>query len=125
MKQSIAPIAVRPWTLNGLSERLLVSHYEHHYGSAVRTVNAVRSELATLDAGVPDYRLAALKREELAAMGSVALHELYFGNLGGKGTRSRTRSRPPSRRTSGVSGPGAASSCVWDNPSLMDPAGLR
>jgi superoxide dismutase, Fe-Mn family len=87
MNQSIAPIAVRPWTLNGLSERLLVSHYEHHYGSAVRTLNAVRSELATLDAGVPDYRLATLKREELAAMGSVALHELYFGNLGGEGNK--------------------------------------
>ena len=87
MHQPIAPIAVRPWTLNGLSERLLVSHYEHHYGSAVRTLNAVRSELATLDAGVPDYRLAALKREELAAMGSVALHELYFGNLGGEGNK--------------------------------------
>jgi superoxide dismutase, Fe-Mn family len=87
MKQSIAPIAVRPWTLNGLSERLLVSHYEHHYGSAVRALNVVRSELATLDAGVPDYRLAALKREELAAMGSVELHELYFGNLGGEGNK--------------------------------------
>jgi Fe-Mn family superoxide dismutase len=46
MHQAIAPLAVRPWTLNGLSERLLVSHYEHHYGSAVRTLNAVRTELA-------------------------------------------------------------------------------
>ena len=87
MHDAIAPIAVRPWTLNGLSERLLVSHYEHHYGSAVRTLNAVRSELAGLDAGAPDHQIAALKREELAAMGSVALHELYFGNLGGEGNR--------------------------------------
>jgi Fe-Mn family superoxide dismutase len=87
MHQPIAPIAVRPWTLNGLSERLLVSHYEHHYGSAVRTVNAVRTELANLDAGAPDYQLGVLKREELAAMGSVALHELYFGNLGGEGNK--------------------------------------
>jgi len=87
MHQAIAPIAVRPWTLNGLSERLLVSHYEHHYGSAVRTVNAVRTELAMLDAGASDYQLGALKRAELAAMGSVALHELYFGNLGGEGNR--------------------------------------
>jgi Fe-Mn family superoxide dismutase len=29
------------------------------------------------------YRLRGLKREELSLMGSVALHELYFGNLGG------------------------------------------
>jgi Fe-Mn family superoxide dismutase len=85
MAQSIVPIPVRPWTLNGLSERLLVSHYENHYGSAVRALNAVWNELASLDPGAPDHQLAALKREELAAMGSVALHELYFGNLGGEG----------------------------------------
>jgi Fe-Mn family superoxide dismutase len=48
-------------------------------------VNAVRSELAGLDAGTPGYRLRALKREEVIAMGSVTLHELYFGNLGGEG----------------------------------------
>src|SRR5215813_4829424 len=87
MPHEIAPIAVRPWTLNGLSERLLVTHYEHHYGSAVRTLNAVRNELTALDVGAPDHRLAALKREELAAMGSVTLHELYFGNLGGEGNK--------------------------------------
>src|SRR5215813_7959840 len=87
MPHEIAPIAVRPWTLNGLSERLLVSHYEHHYGSAVRTLNAVRKELASLDPGTPDHRLAVLKREELMAMGSVTLHELYFGNLGGEGNK--------------------------------------
>jgi Fe-Mn family superoxide dismutase len=78
---------VRPWTLNGLSERLLVSHYEHHYGGAVRTLNAVRHELARLDADAAGHRIGALKREELAAMGSVALHELYFGNLGGEGNK--------------------------------------
>ena len=77
MRQEITPIPVRPWTLNGLSERLIVSHYENNYGAAVRTVNAVRSDLAGLDAGSPGYRIRALKREELIAMGSVALHELY------------------------------------------------
>jgi Fe-Mn family superoxide dismutase len=87
MDRQIAPIAVRPWTLNGMSERLIVSHYENNYGGAVRTLNAVRGELATLDARTPGYRLRALKREELVAMGSVALHELYFGNLGGEGNK--------------------------------------
>jgi superoxide dismutase, Fe-Mn family len=85
--QDVSPIAVRPWTLNGLSERLIVSHYENNYGAAVRTLNAVRRELRALDGGVPGYRLRALKREELVAMGSVALHELYFGNLGGEGNK--------------------------------------
>jgi len=85
MPQEISPIAVRPWTLNGISERMIVSHYENNYGNAVRTLNAVRAELATLGPGAPGYRVRALKREELTAMGSVALHELYFGNLGSAG----------------------------------------
>jgi superoxide dismutase, Fe-Mn family len=87
MNQNITPIPVRPWTLNGISERLIVSHYENDYGSAVRTLNAVRTELAALDAGVPSFRLRALKREELLATSSVDLHELYFGNLGGEGNK--------------------------------------
>ena len=95
MHQPIAPIAVRPWTLNGISERMLVSHYENNYGGAVRTLNAVRAELATLDAGTPAYRLRALKREELSAMASVTLHELYFGNLGGEGNKVPDAIRAP------------------------------
>ncbi len=85
MHQDIAPLAVRPWTLNGMSERLIVSHYENNYGNALRTLNAVRRELAAADAGTPPWRFRALKREELMTAGSVALHELYFGNLGGQG----------------------------------------
>jgi Fe-Mn family superoxide dismutase len=87
MQQDITPIAVRPWTLNGISERMIVSHYESNYGEAVRTLNAVRDELVALDARAPGYRLRALKREEVIAMGSVTLHELYFGNLGGQGNQ--------------------------------------
>lgn len=83
MAQEIAPIAVRPSTLSGLSERMVVAHYEHHYGNAVRALNDVRRELSALDAGAPPSRLGRLKREELSLMGSVALHELYFSNLGG------------------------------------------
>ncbi|HEY2995591.1 MAG TPA: hypothetical protein VGM22_22485 [Methylomirabilota bacterium] len=93
MNQPIAPIQVRPWTLNGMSERLIVSHYENNYGGAVRTLNAVRAELAALDARAPGYRVRALKRGELIAMGSVTLLELYFGNLGGNGRSPRPASR--------------------------------
>ena len=93
MQQEITPIAVRPWTLNGISERMLVSHYENNYGGAVRTLNAVRGDLAVLDAGAPGYRLRALKREELIAIGSVTLHELYFGNLGGEGNKVPDQAR--------------------------------
>jgi len=83
MPQKIAPIAVRPSTLSGLSEQMVVSHYEHIYGDAVRALNAIRRELPALDAGMPPHRLRGLKHEELSLIGSVVLHELYFGNLGG------------------------------------------
>lgn len=85
-QKHIAPIPCRPWMLNGLSERLIVSHYENNYGIAVRSLNAIRDELDDLNlAAAPGYLIRALKREELIAMGSVSLHELYFGNLGGDG----------------------------------------
>ncbi len=87
MIHEIIPFPVRPWTLNGISERMLVSHYENDYGGAVRTLNAVRSDLAALDDKTPGDRIRSLKREELLAMGSVTLHELYFGNLGGEGNK--------------------------------------
>ena len=83
MPDDIAPIAVRPSTLSGLSERMVVGHYEDHYGSTVRALNDIRRELAALDEETPPNRLGGLKREELSLMGSVALHELYFANLGG------------------------------------------
>jgi Fe-Mn family superoxide dismutase len=86
MRQHIAPIPCRPWALNGLSERLIVSHYENNYGSAVRSLNAIRDEIGAIDLATAASRsIRALKREELAQMSSVALHELYFGNLGGDG----------------------------------------
>jgi Fe-Mn family superoxide dismutase len=86
MTQHITPIACRPWTLNGLSERLIVSHYENNYGGAVRTANAIGRDLDALDpASAPGHLIRALKREQLAALDSIALHELYFENLGGDG----------------------------------------
>lgn len=84
--QPVIQIPCKPWTLNGFSDRLMVSHYEDVYGAAVRSLNAIRDRLATLEvATVPGYDLRALKQEEAAAMGSVALHEVYFASLGGDG----------------------------------------
>lgn len=81
--QEITAIAVRPSTLSGLSEPMVVSHYEDHYGRDVRALNELRRELAALDQATPPNRIGRLKREELSLAGSVALHELYFANLGG------------------------------------------
>src|SRR5215831_8067230 len=82
----VRPLLLKPQWMNGLSERLLVSHYENNYGGAVRRLNAIRARLASLDwAGTPAFEINGLKREELIAVGSVILHEIYFESLGGHG----------------------------------------
>jgi Fe-Mn family superoxide dismutase len=86
MRYSTAPIHCRPWLLVGLSLPLIESHYENNYGGAVRRLNAVTDQLAALDPlTAPPALYNALKREELAAMNSSLLHELYFACLGGDG----------------------------------------
>ena len=86
MKYSLAPIHCRPWLLVGLSLRLIESHYENNYGGAIRRLNAIAEQLAALDpAKAPAALYNALKREELVALNSSLLHELYFACLGGDG----------------------------------------
>src|ERR1700741_3258347 len=82
----VRPFLLKPQGMNGLSERLLVSHYVNNYGGALRRLNAIRARLAGLDwAGTPTFEINGLKREELIATGSVILHEIYFDSLGGHG----------------------------------------
>jgi len=82
----VRPLLLKPQWMNGLSERLLVSHYENNYGGAVRRLNAIRARLAALDwARTPVFEINGLKREELIAAASVVLHEIYFESLGGHG----------------------------------------
>jgi Fe-Mn family superoxide dismutase len=82
----IRPLLLKPQWMNGLSERLLVGHYENNYGGALRRLNAIRARLAALDwVNTPTYEINGLKREELIAAGSVILHEIYFESLGGHG----------------------------------------
>jgi Fe-Mn family superoxide dismutase len=86
MRYQLTPIHCRPWLLNGLSLRLIESHFENNYGGALRRLNAISAQLETLDfATAPPYQVGSLKREELAALNSTLLHELYFASLGGDG----------------------------------------
>jgi Fe-Mn family superoxide dismutase len=52
----------------------------------MRRLNAIAEQLAGLDfASTPGHVLNGLKREELVALNSTLLHELYFASLGGDG----------------------------------------
>lgn len=83
MLYAMKPLACDPTRLKGLSEKLLVSHYENNYGGAVKRLNAIEESLAALDfAKATVFTINGLKREQLIAMNSMILHELYFEGLG-------------------------------------------
>jgi len=86
MKYMLKQIHCRPWKLSGLSVKLIESHYENNYGGAMRRLNAITEQLEALDFDTaPGHVVGALKREELIALNSTLLHELYFASLGGEG----------------------------------------
>ncbi len=52
----------------------------------MKRLNAIGAQLAALDfAKAPIFTINGLKREELIAMNSMILHDLYFDSLGGGG----------------------------------------
>jgi superoxide dismutase, Fe-Mn family len=86
-QQSPVPLPFDPKSLNGISEKLIQSHWENNYSGAVKALNTLRARLpaALNDSTVPPYVYTGLKREQLLRTGSVVLHEYYFANLGGNG----------------------------------------
>ncbi|WP_137909999.1 MULTISPECIES: Fe-Mn family superoxide dismutase [unclassified Burkholderia] len=83
MTYQMKTLACDPAQLQGLSERLIVSHYENNYGGAVKRLNAITEQLAGIDpASTSVFVLNGLKREELIAANSMILHEIYFDSLG-------------------------------------------
>jgi superoxide dismutase, Fe-Mn family len=80
---AMKPLGCDPARIKGMSERLIVSHYENNYGGAVKRLNLIEEQLAGLDhASTPGFVINGLKREELIAMNSMILHELFFDGLG-------------------------------------------
>jgi Fe-Mn family superoxide dismutase len=78
------PLSLDPKSIKGISEKVLVSHYDNNYVGAVKRLNAIGAQLAELDfAKAPNFVINGLKREELVAANSMILHEVYFDSLGG------------------------------------------
>jgi Fe-Mn family superoxide dismutase len=83
MPYAMKPLSCDPARVRGMSERLIISHYENNYGGAVKRLNAIEEQLAALDyAKAPGFLINGLKREELIASNSMILHELFFDGLG-------------------------------------------
>src|SRR5258705_13691367 len=78
------PLSLDPKAIKGISEKVLLSHYENNYVGAVKRLTAISTQLAELDfAKAPNFVVNGLKREELIAANSMILHEIYFDSLGG------------------------------------------
>ncbi len=83
MPYQMKPLRCDPARVVGMSERLILSHYENNYGGAVKRLNLIDEKLAELDfADAAGFLINGLKREQLIAMNSMVLHELFFDGLG-------------------------------------------
>ena len=77
------PLACDPARVKGMSERLIISHYENNYGGAVKRLNSIEDQLTSLDFNTtPNFIVNGLKREQLIATNSMILHEVFFAGLG-------------------------------------------
>ena len=123
MAYEIKPLSCDPKKLKGLSEKLIVSHWENNYGGAVKRLNAITAQLAALDfATAPVFVINGLKREELIATNSMILHELHFD--GSAPTVSQTvRSAKAWGGTLAASIGGAPNSWAWARPWVAARAG--
>jgi len=83
MTYAMKPLPCDPARIKGMSQRLIISHYENNYGGAVKRLNLIEEKLAELDyANAAGFLINGLKREQLIAMNSMILHELFFEGLG-------------------------------------------
>jgi hypothetical protein len=83
MPYAVKPLSCDPAKIKGMSERLIISHYENNYSDAVKRLNLIDEQLAQLEFDkAAGFLINGLKREQLIAMNSMILHELFFDGLG-------------------------------------------
>ena len=94
MPYDIKPLSCNPGAIAGISEKIIVSHWENNYSGAVKRLNAIETQLAELDwAAAPIFVVNGLKREQMVAMNSMLLHEAFFDSLGASEPSSALKMR--------------------------------
>jgi Fe-Mn family superoxide dismutase len=61
------PMPFDPKSISGISEKVLVSHYENNYGGAVKRLNAISAQLAELDFAKRLVSLLSQRGQRLAS----------------------------------------------------------
>jgi Fe-Mn family superoxide dismutase len=82
---------LKPKNLNGISDKQIDFHFDTHYKGYVTKYNEIQEKLASADRSKANQNFSeyrALKVEESFNYMGVVLHELYFENLGAKGSPS-------------------------------------
>jgi superoxide dismutase, Fe-Mn family len=83
MPYIMKPLSCDPARVKGMSERLIISQYENNYGGAVKRLNLIDEQLTQVEFDkAAGFLINGLKREQLIAMNSMILHELFFDGLG-------------------------------------------
>ena len=68
MTYQMKPLGCDPQLIKGMSEKVIVSHYENNYGGAVKRLNLIGEQLAGIDFNTaPGYLINGLKRAQLIA----------------------------------------------------------
>jgi Fe-Mn family superoxide dismutase len=63
MTYAMKALSCDPSRIKGMSEKLIISHYENNYGGAVNRLNAIDAQLAELDfTKAPGFVINGLKR---------------------------------------------------------------
>lgn len=88
-KHTIVPLSFDPQSLDDISEKIILSHHQNNYSGAVKKLNLIQKQIASLPDSSHPIEYGALKKEELIALNSKLLHELYFANLGGNGVANK------------------------------------
>lgn len=79
------PLIFDPKKLEGISEKMIVSHHDNNYVGAVKRARAIEKKIVSLAGSANPFELGALKREQMVALNSMILHEYYFDALGAAG----------------------------------------
>src|SRR4029077_14775054 len=60
-KHAVAPLPFDPKKLTGISEKMIVSHHDNNYAAAVKNLNKLEEQLASVNKDTPGFLVSGFK----------------------------------------------------------------